>query len=164
MGTPGLNARVVGAHNPDPQSSSSPKKQMTLFVTITVAPENIEKFKEAHRPVWKACSEEPECLFFDVFQDQEVPGRFRFVEVWSKGREWFEKVRFERQGVTGGGRADEGQEQLTKPYYKILWEKSKPLWVDEAKMEYFEREGEGSVWSDEYLAGGRKMEKTQVVS
>lgn len=32
------------------------------------------------------------------------------------------------------------------------------------KMEYFERIGEGSVWSDEYLAGGRKMEKTQIVA
>jgi hypothetical protein len=32
------------------------------------------------------------------------------------------------------------------------------------KMEYFEREGEGSVWSDGYLAGGRRMEKLQVVA
>jgi len=73
-------------------SSQNPKKQLTLFVTFQVAPENIEKFKEAHRPVWKACSEEPECLLFDVFQDPDQSGRFRFVEVWSKGREWFEKV------------------------------------------------------------------------
>lgn len=27
-----------------------------------------------------------------MFQDPEVPGRFRFVEVWSEGREWFETV------------------------------------------------------------------------
>ncbi|KUJ15081.1 uncharacterized protein LY89DRAFT_751786 [Mollisia scopiformis] len=99
--------------NPDP--GSEPKKQLTLFVTIQVDPSNIEKFKEAHRPVWKACSEEPECLLFDVFQDPESPGRFRFVEVWSKGREWFEK------------------EQLTKPYYAALWEKSKPLWTAESE-------------------------------
>lgn len=117
-------------------------KQLALFVTIQVSQQNIDKFKEAHRPVWKACSEEPECLLFDVFQDPECPGRFRFVEVWSQGREWFEK------------------EQLTKPYYKALWEKSKPLWVEDIKMEYYEREGEGSGWSEEYLAGGRKMEKT----
>jgi hypothetical protein len=31
------------------------------------------------------------------------------------------------------------------------------------QIEYFEREGEGSVYSDEYLAGARKMEKKQVV-
>jgi len=68
------------------------EKQLTLFVTFQVASANIEKFKEAHRPVWKACSEEPECLLFDVFQHPDQPGRFRFVEVWSKGREWFEKL------------------------------------------------------------------------
>jgi hypothetical protein len=73
-------------------ATPQPAKQLTLFVTFQVAPENIEKFKEAHRPVWKACSEEPECLLFDVFQDPEKPGRFRFIEVWSKSREWFEKV------------------------------------------------------------------------
>ena len=32
------------------------------------------------------------------------------------------------------------------------------------QMEYFQREGEGSVWSDEYLAGGRQMEKKQIVA
>jgi hypothetical protein len=29
--------------------------------------------------------------------------------------------------------------------------------VEDVKMEYFEREG--SVWSEEYLAGGKRMEK-----
>jgi hypothetical protein len=29
-------------------------------------------------------------------------------------------------------------------------------------MEYFEREGEGSVYSEEYLAGGRMMEKEKI--
>ncbi|TVY55520.1 hypothetical protein LCER1_G004276 [Lachnellula cervina] len=91
-------------------SPQKAKKQLTLFVTFQVAPENIEKFKEIHRPVWKACSEEVECLLFDVFQDPDQPGRFRFVEIWSKVREWFEK------------------EQMTKPYYALLWERSKPLW------------------------------------
>ncbi|TVY12954.1 hypothetical protein LARI1_G008980 [Lachnellula arida] len=57
------------------------EKQLTLFVTFQVAPENIDKFKEAHRPVWKACSEEAECLLFDVFQDPDQPGRYRFVEI-----------------------------------------------------------------------------------
>jgi quinol monooxygenase YgiN len=58
-----------------------------------VAPENIGRFKEAHRPLWRHCAEEPECLLFDVFQDLDEPGRFRFVEVWNQSREWFEKVR-----------------------------------------------------------------------
>jgi len=67
---------------------------------------------------------------------------------------------------------------MTKPYYASLWERSKPLWIADSKfpgsallsghvtdnyplvhMEYFEREGEGSVWSDDYLVSGKKMEK-----
>ncbi|KAL3445277.1 hypothetical protein BJX65DRAFT_309991 [Aspergillus insuetus] len=93
-------------------------KQFTLFVTFRVAPENIERFKEAHRPLWRHCADEPECLLFDVFQDLDEPGRFRFVEVWNQSREWFEK------------------HQMTKPYYSILWEQSKPLWVEETRSEY----------------------------
>ncbi len=62
-------------------------KQLTLFVEFRVDPKDIPAFKEAHRPVWAACAAEPECLFFDVFQDPEVLGRFKFVEVWAKGRE-----------------------------------------------------------------------------
>ncbi len=30
-------------------------------------------------------------------------------------------------------------------------------------MEYFEREGEGSAWSDTYLAGGLKIDKLDIV-
>ncbi len=92
------------------------KKQLTLFVTIQVAPRDIEAFKAAHRPVWAACANEPECLLFDVFQDPETPGRFRFVEVWSESREWFE------------------QKQLTKPYYETLWQISKPLWIADSEF------------------------------
>jgi quinol monooxygenase YgiN len=69
------------------------KKQLTLFVEFRVEPKDVPAFKDAHRPVWAACAAEPECLFFDVFQDPETPGRFRFVGVWSEGREWFETVR-----------------------------------------------------------------------
>ncbi|KAG4435184.1 hypothetical protein IFR05_009323 [Cadophora sp. M221] len=121
MATPSLNASIVSPKEPPP-----PNKQLTVFVTIHVAPSDIEKFKEAHRPIWKKCSEEPECLFFDVFQDPE--------------------------------------EQMTKPYYESLWTKSKPLWTEDIRIEYFEREGEGCAWSDEYLVGGNRMEKDEVVA
>ncbi|KAK4613840.1 hypothetical protein CLAFUW4_09231 [Fulvia fulva] len=56
-------------------------KQLTLFVTLKIKPSLIEEFKAAHRPVWAACAKEPECLFFDVFQDPAEPDKFRFVEV-----------------------------------------------------------------------------------
>jgi len=50
------------------------------------------------------------------------------------------------------------QKQLTKPYYDTLWEKSKPLWLEDIKIEYFERLGEGCSYREEYVAGGRKMD------
>ncbi|KAF2462779.1 uncharacterized protein BDR25DRAFT_247797, partial [Lindgomyces ingoldianus] len=78
-------------------TSPAPPKQLTLFVTFHIHPHLIPTFLSAHRPVWAACTPEPECLLFDVFQDPSRPGRFRFVEVWSRDREWFER------------------EQLTKP-------------------------------------------------
>jgi quinol monooxygenase YgiN len=73
-------------------TATTTKRQLTLFVTIQVAAENIGKFKEAHRPVWAQYTREDKCLLFDVFQDPDCPGRFRFVEVWSRDRKWFEKV------------------------------------------------------------------------
>jgi quinol monooxygenase YgiN len=114
-------------------------KQLTLFVTFHIKPNMIEEFKAAHRPVWEACASEPNCLFFDVFQDPEIPGRFRFVEVWNGSRQWFE------------------EEQLTKPYYTTLWPKSKPTWEKDVQLEYFEREGEGSVYRKKYLDCGKLM-------
>ncbi|TVY82202.1 hypothetical protein LSUE1_G007805, partial [Lachnellula suecica] len=90
----------------EPKSSETAQKQVTVFVTIQVAPENIESLKNIHRPIWKACSEEAECLFFDMFQDPEKPagsGSWRF------------------------------EEQITKSSYSPLWEKSKPLLIANSK-------------------------------
>ncbi|KXT13955.1 hypothetical protein AC579_4204 [Pseudocercospora musae] len=116
----------------------SSHKQLTLFVTFKIKPDRIEEWKEAHRPVWAACAAETECLFFDVYSDPATPGMFRFVEIWSKSRQWFEK------------------EQMTKPYYATLWPKSEPCWEEPAKIEYFEREGEGCTFKQGFLDGGRR--------
>lgn len=67
-------------------------KSLTLFITLHVAPDNVEKLFEAHRPIWASVAAEPECLFFDVFRSMEEPGKVRFVEVWSKDRDWFENA------------------------------------------------------------------------
>ncbi|KAF2110733.1 hypothetical protein BDV96DRAFT_650836 [Lophiotrema nucula] len=115
-------------------------KQLTLFVTFYIKLDRIEEWKEAHRPVWAACAAEPECLLFDFFSDPLHPGVFRLVEVWSRDREWFER------------------EQLTKDYYKTLWEKSEPTYEKERAIEYFEREGEGCSYKQGYLDGGKKIE------
>ncbi|KAI1077746.1 hypothetical protein F5B20DRAFT_252015 [Whalleya microplaca] len=117
----------------------APTKQLTIFVTFYIKPSMVEEFKIAHRPVWAACAAEPECILFDVFRDPEQPGYFRFIEVWNESREWFET------------------KQLTKPYYTILWEKSKPTWEKDMVIEWFEREGEGCSYRKQYLDGGKLM-------
>ena len=121
-------------------TSAKPQPQLALFVTLRVAPHNAEALATAHRPVWAACAAEPECLVFDVWQDPEDRGRFKFFEVWSKDREWFES------------------EQMTKPYYAALWERSKPLWIEDIKIEYMESFGEGRILRREYIEGGTMMD------
>jgi len=86
-------------------------KYLSLHVTIQVAPESVDAFLEALRPCWAGCASEPECLFFDVYQDVDTPGLFRFVEIWSKHKEWF---------VT---------QQLTKDYYHPYTEITQPMWI-----------------------------------
>ncbi|KAJ7666009.1 hypothetical protein DFH06DRAFT_906295, partial [Mycena polygramma] len=97
---------------------------LTLFVTFHVRPSMIDEWLAAHRPVWDLVAAEPTLLLFDVFQLPESPGTFRLVEVWDMTREAFER------------------DQLTKPYYETLWERSRPTWEREFEMEYFERFGE----------------------
>lgn len=108
-------------------------KNLTLFVTFHIKPDQIEQWKAAHRPVWAACAAEPECIYFEVFENPSKPGQMRLVEVWNESREWFET------------------QQLTKPYYATLWEKSKPTWEKEIEIEYFERLGEGMSFKEEFL-------------
>jgi hypothetical protein len=76
------------------QSSKASSPQTVLLVTITVDPSNVDEFIKGLHICYDRCVEEPECLSFEVFQSKEVPGRFRFLEIWSKDREWFETVRF----------------------------------------------------------------------
>ena len=67
-------------------------KQLTIHVRIQIAPENIDAFIKALRPAWQSCVNEPECVCFEVYRDVDTPGLFRFVETWSKDKEWFVNV------------------------------------------------------------------------
>ena len=95
--------------------ASKMAKQLSLHVTIQVAPHNVDAFLEALRPCWAGCVAEEENLFFDVFQDPETPGRFHFVELWSKDKEWFFEVQFK------------------KPYYKPYLDTTVPMWIADRK-------------------------------
>lgn len=46
---------------------------------------------------------------------------------------------------------------MTKPYYAPMWSKSEATWEEPPKLEFFEREGEGCIYREEFLGLGRKM-------
>ena len=94
---------------------------VSLHVDITVAPENVDKFLGLLKPCFELVVAEPECTFFEVFHDTENPGRFRFVENWSKDKEWF---------MT---------HQVTKEYYKPYLEATEPLWIKPREFKFFDR-------------------------
>lgn len=115
-------------------------KQLTVFVTLQIKLDRIEEWKAAHQPVWDACAAEPECMFFDVLEDAEIPGRFRFVEVWNGSREWFET------------------KQMTKSYYGPMWEMSRPTWEKDPQVEYYEPRGESSIYRKGFLGNRKSMD------
>jgi quinol monooxygenase YgiN len=61
---------------------ATPDSGFSVHVTITIAPENVPKFFEAFRPVFDIVSAEPECTYFEVFQDPKEPGVISWVENW----------------------------------------------------------------------------------
>lgn len=65
---------------------------ISVHVSITVAPSDIDAFLLALKPVYDAVTAEPECTYFEVFHSLEEPGAFRFVENWSRSKEWFIEV------------------------------------------------------------------------
>jgi quinol monooxygenase YgiN len=64
----------------------------SLHVKITVAPENAQKFLDALKPAYDAVTAEPECIFFEVYQSEEEPGVFKFVENWNASKDWMMNV------------------------------------------------------------------------
>lgn len=158
-------------------------KSFTLFVTLHVAPNDVEKLFEAHRPIWASVAAEPECLLFDVFQSTEDRGKVRFVEVWSKDREWFESVCSPRRRCTcaivpvalecrtcahwlcrsnsrsrimrGCGRIPSrcGRRIVSCFRCSLLLERS--LIFFEGQLEFFERQGEGLEVKQQYLTPGK---------
>ena len=68
------------------------KTGISLHLTITVAPEKSEEFLSHFKPIFDEVTAEPECTYFEVFQDPSQPGTFQIVENWTKDLEWFMTV------------------------------------------------------------------------
>ena len=58
-------------------------------------------------------------------QSPTEPGLFKFMELWDEGRKWFEEV------------------QLKREYYGGYERVTRPMWVEERKLEFFEEERGG---------------------
>ncbi|KAK4694663.1 hypothetical protein P7C71_g2952, partial [Lecanoromycetidae sp. Uapishka_2] len=94
---------------------------MSLHVDIWVAPENVDKFLQALKPAYDLVTAEPECTFFEVYHAADSPGHFRWVENWSKDKEWFMK------------------HQITKEYYEPYFEATEPLFIKPREFKMFDR-------------------------
>lgn len=66
---------------------------LILKVTIWIDPSNIEEFFSYFTPAYDACMAEPECVFFIVGQNPQVPGEIWWCEGWNQDVEWLQKVR-----------------------------------------------------------------------
>ncbi|KAF2224418.1 hypothetical protein BDZ85DRAFT_260930 [Elsinoe ampelina] len=101
----------------------NPEGGFTLFVNVTVKPDQVDEFLKHFYEAFEKVSAEPECLSFEVFRYQDEPNHFKWVENWGKSKEWF----FEHQ--------------ITKPYMKPYIEATDHLFIGEKKLEILERFG-----------------------
>lgn len=104
---------------PQPEKSDG----FTLIVNTTVQEGKLDEFLEHFWKVFKLVSAEPECLSFEVFGYPGEPNKLKWIENWSKSKEWF----FENQ--------------LNKDYMKPYTEATDGLLVGGKQFEIVERFG-----------------------
>ncbi|KAG8159203.1 hypothetical protein KVR01_010864 [Diaporthe batatas] len=104
---------------PRPEKSDG----FTLIVNITVKEGKLDEFLEHFWKAFKLVSAEPECLSFEVFRYPGEPNKLKWIENWSKSKEWF----FENQ--------------FTKDYMKPYIEATDGLLIGERQFEIVERFG-----------------------
>lgn len=95
----------------------------SLHVTVYIAPENIDRFMAAFKPVFNKVAAEPECLFFEMYQSPQEPGKISWVENWSKSPEWFL------------------ENQVTKEYYKEYLATTEAMFTKPREFQFLERVG-----------------------
>ncbi|KAH6673858.1 hypothetical protein B0J14DRAFT_541611 [Halenospora varia] len=94
---------------------------LSLHVTITIAPENEEKFLAAFRTVWELVAAEPECIFFEIYKSATELGVFSWVEGWTKDQKWLMEV------------------QLQKEYYKPYFAITEPMFIKPREFKIYEK-------------------------
>ncbi|KAI1130393.1 hypothetical protein F5Y10DRAFT_263287 [Nemania abortiva] len=95
----------------------------SLHVTVHLAPENVDRFFAAFKPVFEQVIAEDHCVFFEVFRTPGQPGKISWVEDWSCTPDWFL------------------QNQMTKEYYKEYLAITEPLFIKPREFQFLERLG-----------------------
>ena len=67
-------------------------EQLSLQVDIWIDPSNVDKFFEAMRPIFDKVTAEPECVYFEIFQDPDDLGHLSWVENWKASAAWVATV------------------------------------------------------------------------
>lgn len=75
-----------------PPSEVLPLQSFSLQVTVHIKPEDLDAFHKAMNPVFETVCNEPELLYFEIFQDPDSPGTLSWVENWRGSVEWLMKV------------------------------------------------------------------------
>ncbi|KAL4863012.1 hypothetical protein BDV12DRAFT_189970 [Aspergillus spectabilis] len=70
---------------------------ISLHVSISIAEENVPKFVEAMGPIYEKVTAEPECTFFEIYQNPQNPGELSWVENWSASLEWLVEVQLKKE-------------------------------------------------------------------
>lgn len=90
--------------------------------TVHIDPAHLDKFWEAYTPVFEKTSACPECLYFEVLEDPNVPGKITWIVNWDASPRW----------VFG--------EHLNKDYYKPYMATVEPLFTKPFEIRILKRE------------------------
>lgn len=71
---------------------SLPFYGVSIHVTVTVAPENVDQLISLLKPTYDLVAAEQECTFIEVYKNIMTPGEVTWVEGWTKDVQWIQEV------------------------------------------------------------------------
>ncbi|KAF6804160.1 C6 finger domain-containing protein [Colletotrichum musicola] len=114
--------------------------ETAFYITIYVAPENVEKFLEESKSVFEKIKAEPGLVFFEMYQAAGEPGTISWVEKWSESIQWLMEVGEPQSHLIAvqlyfANRCrSQPQNQMTKPYYPEYFAVTEPMYVKPREM------------------------------
>jgi len=67
-------------------------KPITMHIKWTIKPDTNAIFLDAAKILMNHVIAEPECLYFNIFQDFGKPHVFKIVEMWNSDIDWIQEV------------------------------------------------------------------------